>query len=428
MIFKMKPLFAWRIYLGSALLLFSSLEGYSSSEPLSLLNCYSRALEVSESVAIQKASVDQAEEALKQAWGGVLPTLSFNASRKYQQELNSSTGRSIFPSEQNTVALTLNQPLFRGMREFAALRQGEVGVRASEEAYHLARVQLYKDVARAYFDVLSAEQELKNFESEVSSYQSRMKELDGRIKIGRSRVGERLTVESALASLASQIESAKNRLQISREILAFQIQKPSQQIQLKPVSIWSERLESVDYYLAQIRNRPDVRAELEKVRMAQESVKIAEGARLPNLDLVGGYYFTRPGVQKDSKWDLLAQLSFPFYTGGVVQSKVREARSKAEQSELQKARVERIAEQELRSAYSMIQSDIAQWRLLNEAFRIAEKNYAEQSKDYRFGLVSNLEVLQALIDFQQAHRNLDRQKFVIWNDWTQLQLLAAFSP
>ena len=184
-----------------------------------------------------------------------------------------------------------------------------------------------------------------------------------------------------------------------------------------------DTLEPISAYLAGIPNRPDVHAAQQRLIAASEGIAIARGEHYPSLDLNANYYLQRPGYLRDSKWDVQLQLTIPLYAGGSVQSKVREAGAQRNQAELTQSQVLRLADQEIRSLYQSVSSNLSQLQALAKATQAAKKNYAAQLRDYRLGLVTNLDVLQSLTAYQQNQRSLDHTRLTTKSNY--LQLLAA---
>ena len=117
--------------------------------------------------------------------------------------------------------MALTQPLFRGFREFAAIRQSEALVGAQSEDYRNARIQLFKDVTQNFYDVVALERDLVNLDEQVRQNLQREEELQVRIRIGRSRVGEVLTVQARISTLRAEIAQLDAQLSVARDIFAF---------------------------------------------------------------------------------------------------------------------------------------------------------------------------------------------------------------
>ena len=115
-------------------------------------------------------------------------------------------------------------------------------------------------------------------------------------------------------------------------------------------------------------------------------------------------------MQDRVKWDLGLTASFPLFQGGVVHAQVREAAQARRQSELQLSQARRSAETEVRTRHQALVAAIEQVTLLSEADELTEKNYQEQRRDYESGLVTNLDVFQALDSKYDTRRALDRAR------------------
>ena len=395
---------------------------------LTLDEYFAAALKRSEVVATQGELIRQAEEHYKQANSALRPTVNGVASYTRQDpipagELSTSTS----PNRQSLAKLTATQPLFRGFREFAALRQTKALLGAQDQDYRNARAQLFMDVTQNFYTVLSIEQDLKNFGEEINQNIDREKELNSRVRIGRSRIGEVLFVQSTISTLRAQVEQLQAQLGTAREAFAFLSGLASTTL-LRDTEDLPVNLEPLDDYLARLELRPDVSASRQRLSAAQENTKVARGAHLPSLDLNANRYLERTGNLRGSTWDVGIALTVPIYAGGLLQSKVSEAVSQRTQAELSASQVSRQAEQEIRSIYQSVVFDRSQLDALEKATESARKNYEAQRRDYRLGLVTNLDVLQALTAFQENQRALDRARYTSKLDYLKLQAAAVRRP
>jgi len=399
------------------------------ADELTLDDYFNAALSRSEVVASQAESIRQAEEHYKQATSALLPTVNGVASYTWQEPLSVATPSTstTLLSYQPLVKLTATQPLFRGFREFAALRQTQALLNAQNDDYLNARVQLFKDVVQSFYNVLSIEQDLRNYDAEIKQDLDRETELNARVRIGRSRVSEVLTVQSTISALRAQVELLQGQLKVARETFAF-LSGLDAATPLRDTEVLPEKLDPLDDYLARLALRPDVKAGQKRFAAAQENVNVAKGADLPSVDLNGNYYLDRPGVLKDVNWDVQIALTVPIYAGGILQSKTREALSQRTQAELTESQISRQAGQEIRSLYESVVYDRSQLEALEKANDAARANYEAQQRDYRLGLVTNLDVLQALTASQESQRALDRARYAAKLDYVRLQLSAVQRP
>ncbi len=118
-----------------------------AAETLTLDEYFAAALIRSEVVATQGELIRQAEEHYTQAGSALRPTVNGVASYTRQDPIPSGDlSNSTTPNRQSLAKLTATQPLFRGFREFAALRQTKALLGAQDQDYRNARTQLFKDV------------------------------------------------------------------------------------------------------------------------------------------------------------------------------------------------------------------------------------------------------------------------------------------
>ena len=396
-----------------------------ADEALTLDGYFAAALTRSEVIATQSELIRQAEERYQQANATLYPTLSGVASYTWQD--SGARDQAASPTRQPLARITATQPLFRGFREFATKRQTQALVDAQSDDFHYASAQLFKDVAQNFYDVLTLEQDLKNLDEQIGQYQQREQELQERVRIGRTRPGEVLTVQATISTQRAQVEQARAQLNTARDIFSFLSGLPGT-TPLRDTETIPADLGALDTHLQRLALRPDVKAAQRRLTAAQENIRVARGAHLPSLDLNANRYLERTGSLENVEWDVQLALTVPLYAGGSVQSRVREAQSQSEQAELATSRARRLADQEIRSFYQTAVLDRSRLDALEKATDAAKRNYETQRRDYRLGLVTNLDVLQALsthLDNQQA---LDRVRFNVKLNYLRLQAAAVRRP
>jgi len=398
-----------------------------AADGLTLEEYFAAAMVRSEVVATQSELIRQTEERYNQANSALRPTVSGVASYKRQDPVPAGESSTSNPNRQSLVRLNATQPLFRGFREFAALRQSKALLGAQNEDYLQASSQLFKDVVQNFYTILSIEKDLMNLDVEIGLNRDREKEINSRVRIGRSRPSEILTVQSTISTLRAQMEQLRGQLGVEREVFAF-LSGLDSTTALLDTEVIPASLASQDEYLSRVPLRPDVKASQRRVTAAQENTSVAKGAKLPTVDLSANRYLDRSGSLKDSTWDVAVELNLPLYTGGLLQSQVREAISQQTQAELAVRQVTRQAEQEIRALYQSVVYDSAQLDALEKATVSARKNYEAQQRDYRFGLVTNLEVIQALTAFQENQRALDRARHTAKLNYLRLEAAIVRRP
>jgi outer membrane protein len=383
----------------------------AEATPYTLKQAFDAALEKTETYRLQQSVRNQVDEQVTQAKGAILPSLDLNASYLRQDDSPATGSTSAFTrQDQSTARLTLSQPLFRGFSEFAALRATRAQLRAEDALVEQSKLDVYENVSQAFYEVLSAEQDAADLKTQRQLTEKRVTELRGRTRIGRSRPGELYQAESQLAAVDALLEAALTRIDQARDRFALATALP-RSARMQDGLALPASLAPLKDYLARIEIRPDIAAQRERVEYAESAVSVARGSHWPTLDLTGNYYLKRTGVLENSKWDVGVSATLPIFAGGVIQSRVRQAAEVEKSASLTLSQSRRTAEAAIATRHAAAQSGIDQIRSLKKAAELAERNYEAQIRDYRLGLVTNLDVFSSLNSYIDAKRAYDRAFF-----------------
>jgi outer membrane protein len=398
-----------------------------SADGISLESCFRAALKQSEVLADDQELVRQSEEHFRQALAAIMPEIyaGYTYVNQDTSDLVPKTTDASLYKDQATTRISISQPLFRGLRDFAALKLNQNLITSQKLSYQWAAYQLYQDTANSFYLVLSLENDISILRKEADLYDKRIKELRSRVAIGRSRSTEVLTVQVSRATLMAQMEQVKSQLSAARELLSF-LTGISPSADLSDADKIPSSIGSFESYDARLPYRPDVKAAMARMEAAQNNVDIAKGAYLPSADISADYYLSRPkGTLQNSQWDATITATLPIFTGGLNTSKHAEAESLLRQSRNDLEQVERLARQDLRTTYQRLTYDISQVKEFSNAVDLERRNYIAVSGDYDLGLVSNLDVLQAVTSYQDVERSLNRAVYNLKADMISLMALTA---
>ena len=379
---------------------------------ISLEEAYQSSRARTETEALQVSEVEQSHQKLTQARAGILPSLVLNGSYTRQQMPSASSVNAFTRADQHQVRLTLSQPVFRGLREFAALDVAHAGWQGEQARLRQARRTLYASVAQSFYRLAQAEVDASNLEELRQVSRRRAEDVRGRVRIGRSRPGDLLAAETQVATVEAQLQAAQVAWEQARDQFVLMTGQPREVAPAIPSvrDTLPSGLVPLENHLRRLEQRPDVEAAHQVLRAAERGVDVAWGAHLPSVDAGGNWYLERTGILASTQWDISVTASMPVFQGGLVRSQVREAAQKRSTGELLLSQTRRAAEEEVRSAWLEAQGALQQIQLLERAHSLSEKNYQQQSEDYRLGLVSSLEVLSALNSHQDLKRSLDRAR------------------
>lgn len=420
----------WRVMLAHSLRLALVLlvaAGSPLLAAITLNDAFKAAVDKTETVPIQQSEVIQAQERVTTGVGRVLPNLSFQASYLRQEAPDTGTNAFNRP-DQSAAKFTLVQPLFHGFADWAELRSRRLLVEAATRTVDSARLSVYGNVADAYYNVLAAERDLADLKALLGLSDQRVEELKGRVRIGRSRRGELLTAESQVAAVKAQVAQAEGVVATSREAFALATNLSTAAALADDTRELPADIPALSTYLARVPERPDILAQQSRLESTREQINVAEAGHWPGLDLTGNYYLKRTGILDNVHWDVGVQLVVPLFAGGAIQSQVREVVERRKEVELQLELLKRQAAKDVATFHASVVSGTAQFRSLEDAYQKADANYREQTRDYRFGLVTNLEVIQALNSAYDSKRALSRTRYGVLASWEKLQAAVGKLP
>ncbi|MGE4234059.1 MAG: TolC family protein [Bacteriovoracia bacterium] len=386
-----------------------------------LESAYLEALKKTETLGLGNSRVIQATAREDQAWARNFPSINFIGSYQRQDTPDSiGTSGGFTKVNQGSARLNLLQPIYRGGRLSASYGVAKHQKESQEHTIETSKLDLYINVSRFYYDIKIAQKELDNLNNSISFTNDRIAELKKRTKIGRTRNGEVLMAQSQLAILQSQLKVAEGQLTVAKDQFGFATGLGSEFLLADEPEALPE-LDKLSSYLDLAEQRPDIQALKATIASNEENIRLARSGHFPSLDLSGNYYLLRIGSLQGVSWDTGVSLTFPIFSGGVVSSQVSEAIALQNESELQLSQLRRQIIANIKATYHNLESILEQVKTLELAYVATEKNYREQTRDYRFSLVSNLDVLQALNSFQDTKRALDRTRFQALALWATLK-------
>jgi outer membrane protein len=396
-----------------------------STGPLTLDSCYQLALAQSESVALTEEEIAREEARYGLLRSGILPHMGFLATDRFQDTSGVATGSdSTFTrGDRPEAAFYARQPLFAGFREFAAMKGQKSEILASQESVFRSKILLYEDVAQLFYMVADRDREIESLQTLIQLSQDRIRELKKRVAIGRSREGEVLSTESQSANLESRLEAAKGFREASLQVL-------NTLLGVQATALLDDQPEAttpapLSDYLDSLAQRPDVQAAEARLQARRHYTEAARRRYWPTLDVAGNYYVKRTGFNEPIDWDVLFTLDAPIFTGGETKSILRQAESDERASTFTLSATRRTAQREVRERHRNLLSLLAQINKLRRSAELAERNYAIQQKEYRLGLVNNLDVLSALNIWQESQVALDTTLLAAKNVALRLALAAG---
>jgi len=320
---------------------------------------------------------------------------------------------------QKTAGVQIVQNIYRGGRTEAqtsqatnAVKAGQSQLKATEQAVLLQAAQSYLDVVRDQSTVdLNA-----NNEAVLK------RQLDA--EEDRLRVGEVTRTDVALAQASYQQARAQHITAIGTletDRAAFQRvvgQAPGKLVQ--PVFKYELPATLEDSVAEAEANNPNVLAAEYVERAARDGVDLAQGARLPTIQLIGTLEHLVPGANSNESvtstantglhsidtGSVEAQVTWPLYTGGLASSQVREAKQTANQNLIAVEDAKRVARQTAIAAWQQLVAAKANIQALTSQVEAAQVGAEGTRQQALVGTATVLDSLTAEQQLLQAQVNL----------------------
>jgi outer membrane protein len=382
-----------------------------AARSLTLGEAYRLALAKSEVLARQAEGIRQLDAAERAIAASFRPSLDLNASQSKQQNSASSTKGYVSGS----------YALFSGMRDYIAAKAAAAATGAAKLDLERARQQLYLNVTRAYLDLFSAREEVLIRRGQLDVTSRRIAELEARAGIGRSRKSEVVAAKTQLAQEMAGYLGASSDERLAQQALMFMT---GLETDAAPEELSLSRDAALADYLGLAFRRPDLAARRKAVESSNYLAELQDHSLWPSVDLTADYYVVRrPMPAPENRWDGSILLKLPLYTGGAAAAQKDSAYAAGRAAALTLRLAERQALTEVRSAFDEHRYSLLQTASLREALALASDNAQYQQEDYKLGLVTNLDVLNALNAVLQTRLALSQAK--AQENWTLLKLETA---
>lgn len=355
-------------------------------------------------LAASRADTDIAREGLEQARAGGRTSVALTGSAGAQY--TDTTGPFDFNTGEtatSSVQVEATKPVFTSGRITAGIRRAEAGISAADQALVEARQALFADVVTAYMDVRRDLEQLRIRANNVNVALEQTRAARDRFEVGVVTRTDVALAEARLEGARANEAAAQAQLETSRAAYAELVGAlPEMLVPPPPLPALPETLDEA--LAIALDTNPGLASARANVRAAMEAVDAAEAEKGLTVELVGraGYQETYTDEIRDTQVTALARGSLPFWNGGLVNSRVREARSQREQARLQVQTVERQIRARLASAWYGYQAALRSIESSRRQVDAAEIAYEGSKEELSVGTRTTLDVLDAEQDLFEA--------------------------
>ena len=404
----------------------AALASWAQSSVLDLKQVYQAALAQDANIRASRAAADSGRERLPQARAGLLPQVSASAGRN-NNNLDTTApnilGNPVTTNDQyvsDNRTLQVRQPLIN-MQRWLQFQQAKSVVEEVEANLDRDLQNLVVRVAGAYFETLMADEQLDLVLAQKKTYTALV---DAAQKGFAAGSGTRTDIDDAKARLdmatAQELEARQNQ-DLTRRQLELLVNQPVKQIARLNVSAlkllppepanldeWTRKAEQAS---------PEIKALQARLEAARREVGKAQAGHFPTLDAVaqwsnsGSENITRVNSRYENK-TIGLQLNIPIYSGGYVNSTIRQAVAEQTRTEESLEALRRDLGVRVHKEYRGVSEGVMRVRALEQAARSAEQMMKSTQMSQKAGSRTQLDVLNAQQQYTLALRDLAQARLV----------------
>ncbi len=356
------------------------------------------ALDRNEKIQLSEEQMASTRENIRRARAGILPTLSTSVT----QSMNKVAGAGGFATFRynRDLRLDLEQPLYGGGKEWAALRASKVGEEISREQIRFAKQALLLDVSVAYFSVIREQEKLTVSQRSLDLAQQELNQAQARKNAGTATRTDVVRAEVEVTKAKTDLLRAENAVQTSRVRLGFLIGEPVispvQNAEADADESWN--LSHLDPLVQQAMvARSDARIAQLDIQASEEGVKIARAKYFPSAKLIGNLSRTEnvSAFRENDNWQVQAKLDYDIFEGFGRDAEYEQSKIVLHQATLSRMYLSREVELDVREAMLDIESLNAILEEGRNQVRLAQENYDRETAQYREGLATPVDVADA---------------------------------
>jgi outer membrane protein len=413
----------------------------AAAESKDLIGVFQDALQNDPVIREADANRRAAREARPQALAALLPQLNGSAGitrdhqSGFQDEVTAITNPAnptgpplllvipepdVIDTTTKTWGIKLTQNVF-SWSNWMALKAANAQVAQAEATYQAAEQQLILRVGTAYFNVLTAVDTLEADQAALEAIAHQQDQAEKRFDVGLIAITDVEDARAARDTAAATVIADKRALATAEDQLQEitgqkydRLAKPGDDMPLlSPEPADESRW--VDISLAQ---NPTLISSRLAADIARDNVRVAIGGHLPSLDILAGRSYTYntsdetleglPFNGVDNKINdrqITLELTVPLFSGGLTQSKVRQAEYlwiAAKEGVVQSSRA---TERQARDSYLGVISGIAHVHALRQALASNQTALKATEAGYEVGTRTSVDLLNARRNLVQAQTN-----------------------
>jgi outer membrane protein TolC len=313
---------------------------------------------------------------------------------------------------------TFNAPVeahmnvFNGFRDVSTLHANQFNVKSQQNTLMNLQQTVLLETAQSYYNVLLAEESVQVL-SYSAQYQNAFVEYQrNRFRAGIAQPLDVAQSEAQAAATRAQLITAEDSVKTNRAMLAFMTDAAVDNASLVDRLQVPDQIAGIDesVRIAE-RERRDIIAAAEQVRVQQQNLQAAIGEFYPSISLDLNYYLHRDSFPTNVEWAGIVTASVPIFSAGEIRADVRNAMSQLRTATYNEWLIIRQVRENVRIDWENLNASKRRIRELETEVAASQEALRQARERYTVGLAINLDVINAITQLQSAQLSLVQERF-----------------
>ncbi len=294
----------------------------------------------------------------------------------------------------------------------AQSKQLELSAQIAQTQWQQAQQNLIMRTAQRYFDVVGAEQTLSVLLRQQKAMQQAAAEISKRQSVGDASVMDVQEANARVSEIRAHVLTHENNL-ATKKVAYRQLtgQEPTQLLPIGNINLTPPNLADANTWVQRAKQQsPTLQMMgLQQAIQGQEAKRVKAGSAMTvdwvaqaQMDRLSGQGMYGSASHQMAQYMVGIQLNAPLSTGGMLESREREALKQVDKLRYDQEAVEQQIEQQVRDAWQNLNTAQARLQALTQAEKSSKTRLAATRQAHRTGARTTNELLGAEHDAAQA--------------------------
>ena len=294
----------------------------------------------------------------------------------------------------------------------AQSKQLELSAQIAQTQWQQAQQNLIMRTAQRYFDVVGAEQTLSVLLRQQKAMQQAAAEISKRQSVGDASVMDVQEANARVSEIRAHVLTHENNL-ATKKVAYRQLtgQEPTQLLPIGNINLTPPNLADANTWVQRAKQQsPTLQMMgLQQAIQGQEAKRVKAGSAMTvdwvaqaQMDRLSGQGMYGSASHQMAQYMVGIQLNAPLSTGGMLESREREALKQVDKLRYDQEAVEQQIEQQVRDAWQNLNTAQARLQALTQAEKSSKARLAATRQAHRTGARTTNELLGAEHDAAQA--------------------------